>query len=189
MKRGFLLAAFAALLGNVPAHASLIYTFSTDPASGDIQGPPGSTIGWGYSITNEDTTNWLVPTNLAADSIPNSTPDASVFDFPVVAPGATASLAFDAVAGTGLYGITWDPSAPVGLSEGGVFTLDAEWWTGDPSSGGQFVQDATEETAAFQATVSSPVVSGTPEPRSVALLLLSCLALALFLRRRIQRAS
>ena len=189
MKHGFLLAVFAAILGNMPAApASLVYTFATDPVSGDIQGAAGATIGWGYSITNEDSTHWLVPTDLAADPIPNSTPDASVFDFPVIAPNTTASLVFDPVAGTGLYGLTWDSTAPIGFFATGNFTLDAQWWTGDPSSGGSFFQDAAEETAAFQATVSAPVVSGVPEPRSGALLLLGCLALARLIRRRMQRA-
>jgi hypothetical protein len=76
------------LLGSVIASAdTMTYTFSTDPPSGNIQGTAGSTIGWGYSIMNKDLTDWLVTTTLASDPFGNGIPNASLFDFPIVAPG------------------------------------------------------------------------------------------------------
>src|SRR6516165_2324325 len=89
-----LLAGFAMLVGSTSAFADT-YTFAADPLSGNIQGLPGSTIGWGYSITNNSATDWLVTANLAANVFTNATPDASLFDFPTIAPGATASLLYD----------------------------------------------------------------------------------------------
>jgi hypothetical protein len=170
------------LLGSVIASAdTMTYTFSTDPPSGNIQGTAGSTIGWGYSITNNDLTDWLVTTNLASDPFANGTPDASLFDFPIVAPGATVPLPYDPIAGTGLFALTWNLNAPIGFTNSGVFTLDAEWWTGDPFAGGTFIQTAVEETAPYSATVSSP--SSVPEPSTLFLLAPVLLALLIVQRR------
>ena len=78
------------------------YTFSTIPSNGNISGAPGATIGWGYSITNESTSDWLLATNLNADSFAFGTPTL-LFDFPEVAPGATVTEVFDPIGLTGLY--------------------------------------------------------------------------------------
>jgi len=123
----------------------------------------------GYSITNQDSTDWLVTTNLTAGSFADGTPDASPFDFPVVAPLTTVTLPYDPLTDTGLFALTWDANAPVGFTNTGDFTLSAEWWTGNPSSGGSFIQNAVDETAAYSATVSSP--SPVPEPSSFLLLI------------------
>jgi hypothetical protein len=158
------------------------YTFGTDPSSGDIQGPAGSTIGWGYSITNDSTTDWLVTTNLAADVFLDATPDASPFDFPIIAPLTTVTLPYDALTDTGLFALTWSATAPAGFTNSGLFTLSAEWWTGDPLSGGAFIDDAANETAAYLATVS-PAASTTPEP-SYSILLIFILGLLCWKARR-----
>jgi hypothetical protein len=79
-----------------------VYTFSTIPGTGNISGAPGATIGWGYSITNESTTDWLLATNLNADSFAFGTPTL-LFDFPEIAPGATVTEVFDPIGLTGLY--------------------------------------------------------------------------------------
>ena len=63
------------------------FTFSMLPGDGNISGTSGSTIGWGYTITNLST-NWLLTTNLSADLFLNGTANA-LFDFPILAPGAT----------------------------------------------------------------------------------------------------
>jgi hypothetical protein len=161
------------------------YTFSTIPASGNIQGTPGSTIGWGYVITNNDLTDWLVTTNLTSDPFANGVPDASLFDFPIIAPGASVSLGYDSMAGAGLFALTWNPSAPVGFTDSGLFTLSAEWWTGDPFAGGAFIQTAVAGTAAYSAVVSSPAISAVPEPNSF-LLLLAVLSVSLIADKRVR---
>jgi hypothetical protein len=160
---------FAMLVGSTHTFAD-VYTFEAEPSNGDIQGPPGSTIGWGYSITNDSTTDWLVTTNLAADVFSDSTPDASPFDFPIIAPLTTVTLPYDESTDSGLFALTWDADAPVGFTNSGLFTLDAEWWTGDPLSAGTFIEDAAEETAPYSATVSSQAAT-VPEPNSLILLI------------------
>ncbi len=63
--RIFHLLLLSSLLAAVCA-ADPTFTFSTVPGSGDISGAPGQTTGWGYSITNNDSTDYLMLTNLDA---------------------------------------------------------------------------------------------------------------------------
>jgi hypothetical protein len=121
--------ALATLWPATAAHAAGISSFSLT-ATADISGLAGSTIGWGYSITNGSDTSWMAPTALNAGSFLNL--DLSVapnpnllFDFPIIAPGATANANY--VPGlSGLYEMTWDPLAPVGFVNSGDFVLSAE---------------------------------------------------------------
>jgi hypothetical protein len=147
--------------------ASDLYTFSTIPTDGNISGAPGATIGWGYSITNESTSDWLLATNLDADSFAFGTPTL-LFDFPEVAPGATVTEVFDPIGLTGLYEDVLDDSAPNGSVDSGDFVLSAEWYNGDPFNGGTLIGDAPDMEAAYTATVTSS--SSTPEPSSFVLL-------------------
>jgi hypothetical protein len=173
-----LLVPLALLVFSTSAFADLTYTFSTDPPSGNIQGPAGSTIGWGYSITNNSATDWLVTTSIAADAFSDGVADASpFFDIPTIAPLSTASLPYDPSTDTGLYALTWDASAPMGFVDSGVFTLSADWYTGDPFAGGTFDQHAADETANYSATVGPAAVASVPEPISAGLLLTMVLLL------------
>src|SRR5260370_41029390 len=99
------------------------YSFGTIPADGAVEGQPGSKVGCGYSIANNDPTHWLITTNLGASLFQNGTPDASLFDFTILAPSSSISVIFDAVSGTGLYGLTWDSTAPTGFVNSGTFDL------------------------------------------------------------------
>jgi hypothetical protein len=65
-------------------------TFSLLPSDGNVSGPAGSLVGWGYSLTNDSTSDWFLATNLNSDSFSNGTP-MLLFDFPEVAPGATVT--------------------------------------------------------------------------------------------------
>lgn len=158
---------------------TLTYAFSTIPSSGAISGPAGSTIGWGYSITNDSTVDWLVTTGLNAGLFLNGTPDASLFDFPAIPPGGTATEIFSSTSNTGLYALTWDATAPSGFTNPDVFTISAEWWTGDPVGSGTFVQAATDENSPYSATVSNSTV--TPEPATFSIVVFA-MALALGVR-------
>src|SRR2546425_1966065 len=133
------------------------FTFDTLPGGGNVAGPAGSTVGWGYSITNTSLTNWLVLASISAGTFLNGTPS-SLFDFPIVAPGTTVSVAFDPLNGLGLYQLTWDPAAPAGFVNSGTFVLSAEWWNGDPSAGGSFLTSADNQSAPYTATVTATAV-------------------------------
>lgn len=161
--RRFVTAICFLLLAAVPKliYADQIYTFSTIPMSGNLSGTPGSTIGWGYSIANQSRTDWLLATNLSADSFAYGTPTL-LFDFPEVAPGATVMQLFDPVDSTGLYQIALNAGASNGSVDSGNFILSAQWFNGDPFNGGTFIADAVDARASYSVTVRS--TSAVPEP-------------------------
>ena len=155
------------------------FSFSTIPSSGTVIGGPGSTLGWGYSITNLSSTNWLEITALNAGAFLLGTPDASLFNFPILEPGATVTVTY--VPGlSGLFEFTWDFTAPVGFENIGTFVLSGAFWSGDPFAGGTFVDFAADQSAPYIARVSSP---GTPVPEPPTLLLLSLASGCLLLGR------
>ena len=177
------LLAIAAVLVIAPAVRAdnLTVTFATIPADGMISGPPGSTVGWGYSITNNSSLESYVATGLSADVFQNGSPLA-IFDFPVVAPMTTVTEDFtlntaDITLSLGLFEFTWDPGAPVPFTNSGTFDLSGEFCV-DPT-------DPTTCTAAPDAFASYSVTSmspaGVPEP---ATLLLAASGLLVGLLRR-----
>jgi hypothetical protein len=142
-------------------------TFALLPSDGNVSGPPGSLVGWGYSLTNDSSADWFVSTNLGSDSFSNGTPT-NLFDFPNLGPGQNVTEPFDPVNGIGVYELQWDPSAPGGFVNSGKFVLSGEWLDGDPLNGGNFIDAATDTALPYSATVSGST-SGTPEPSSFAL--------------------
>ncbi|HEV3198204.1 MAG TPA: PEP-CTERM sorting domain-containing protein [Bryobacteraceae bacterium] len=173
---GFLLSVSSGVAGPV-------FTFSTLPGTGNISGAPSSVIGWGYSISNLDSTDFLVLTNLDAGTFLHGTPLA-LFDFPIVGPGSTVSESFDPVALVGLYQLTWDPGAPNGFINSGLFTVTADWYNGDPFNGGTPINGLTGITMSqpYSATVATSVA--TPEPATASLVLASLAGLMIICKRR-----
>jgi hypothetical protein len=159
------------------------FTFKTIPAAGDVSGPAGSTVGWGYSIINNSLTNWLVTTGLNAPTFPNGTP-LSLFDFPILAPGAEVDVPFDAVNGLGLYQLIWDAAAPAGFTNTGSFDVTADWYSDDPFAGGSLLFSAGDQTAAFSAAVTPNNPAPVPEPSTIVLLVSGGLSLLGIRRRR-----
>jgi hypothetical protein len=178
MRKFFLTICLSAL----PMMAADIYTFSVSPAE-NVSGPAGLTLtGWGYTIHNESTSNWLVTTNLSAGTFLHATPDL-LFDFPDLAPGATATAPYNPVPpGAGLYQLLWDQDAPPGFVNSGSFTLSAQWWNGDPTNGGSFASSAPDAIQPYSARLTA-----TPEPATVGL---ACLiVLAIPFRRALRRGA
>lgn len=138
--------------------------FSLLPSDGSVAGSPGSLVGWGYSITNTDPSNWFISTSLNSDSFSDGTPS-SLFDFPILAPGQTATESFDPLNSIGLFELQWDPTAPAGFVDSGDFILSGQWWDKDPFNGGNFIADAPDISFAYMASVSAPAGS-VPEPSS-----------------------
>jgi hypothetical protein len=171
----------AVVLMSSPAFADLI-TLDLIPATGDVEGLPGSTVGWGYTITN-NSTDWLQPESLNTDVFLNGTPN-SIFDFPAVAPSSFVTLDFSLVATAsctsppcGLYELTWDNGAPLGFSNNGTFTISSEFFDQNPANAG-----ATDLGAAPDITAGYTATTGAvPEPSTLPLLI-TALAGASFCR-------
>lgn len=132
---------FALLLACIVALGCLAvadsFTFSVIPAGGAISGSPGQTIGWDYSITNHST-SWLETISLnPAGFQPNWNPVA-IFDFPVVAPGATVTVDFNPgtspSAATGLFELRLPTTVTPGTFTCScqVFGLNADWFLTNP---------------------------------------------------------
>ena len=166
-----LLTGFAFLVTQAAFGDSLQFTLL--PADGNIAGSPGSTVGWGYSLTNQSASDWLVTTNLTADSFLHGTP-ALLFDFPNLGPGQTVTELFNANAGVGLYKFTWNADAPVDFVNSGLFVLSAQWWDGDPANGGSYLATAPDTNVSYSVTASS--TRPVPEPSTIAFVILSLLA-------------
>ena len=167
---------FCFALTTFPAAWADTYSFTALP--NDVAGPAGSTVGWGYTVSNESTTSWLVLTALDAAVFDQGSPD-SLFDFPSLAPGETVSVAFDPANLAGLYELTWDATAPIGFVNTGFFSLHGEWWDGDPLAGGNFLSEAPDESTPYSATVTGS--TSIPEPSAV--LVLPWIAAVLILRK------
>jgi len=151
------------------------FTLQLTPANGQVGGPAGSVVGWGYSITN-DTSSYLVPTALNADLFSYGSPLA-LFDFPAIAPHSTWTSDFVANM-SGLFQLTWDPDAPVGFANFGQFSLEADFYDNDPLAGGEYVGNTGEAVATYTAVVT------VPEPCTSLLLACGLLSMAGLRRHR-----
>ena len=167
-------------LSAIPAMAANIYTF-TVPAGENVSGPAGlSLTGWGYSIHNESSSLWLVPTGLTSGSFLYATPKL-LFDFPYLAPGATVTIPYNPATPAGLFEILWDTTVPAGFVNSGTFGLSASWYNGDPANGGTLVSIAPGANQPYSASLTA-----TPEPATMALTGMISITLATLacLRRR-----
>jgi hypothetical protein len=144
-------------------------SFTTEPNPGNVSGIAGSTVGWGYSITNNSMSNYLDLTGIDSDLFlaTDGTPDASIFDFPVLAPLQTITEQYDPANFIGLFQFTWNPGVPVGTTETGQFTVYAQFCDApDLSHCGSTVSASADYTA----TVISNFPASVPETSSFLLL-------------------
>jgi hypothetical protein len=187
MTRRFFIPAFLAMLVVCPCWAGP-FTLTLLPGT-SIQGNPGDTIGWGYSITNTSA-DFLLPMNLDAGSFPAGMTPLNIFDFPVVAPNSTVTLDFSkVVTGTcasppcGIYQVTLDPAVKPGTTVNGFFDVFVELFSGDPFNGGTDLNTGADLTASYTAAAANP--SAVPEPATFAELV-GALALFVILKRMLR---
>ena len=179
-------AAAAILLGwNSLAKAAPV-TLATLPGTA-IFGPAGSTVGWGYQITN-GTANWVETLNLTADIFTSGMP-LSIFDFPAIAPNSSLSVSFSQVVtgacpapDCGIFEFTWNAGVAAGTTNSGTFTITSEFFGTNPITDPNAVDlgPAPEMTALYSVSVSGG--TGVPEP-STFLPLLSGFGALLVMRK------
>jgi hypothetical protein len=163
-----------------------------NPIDGVISGSPGETVGWGFDLT-ADPDNWT--TIIGTIPLFESNPGMGMFtDFmsPQGGPVGGALPAntpdwiqtFDANAFTGFGGYTIDPLAAIGDSDIGMFLVQYEQFSDDPTTCGQCFLASGEFFVDFTVNTVSPA----PEPASSVTMLggAGLVALAALIKRRIE---
>ncbi len=164
----------------VPLGAGTL-TASLTPASGTINGLPGSTIGWGFDILWDDPTNWITFTSSALTSETN--PSIGTYTdfiglqggpspFAALSPSTHWVQAFDALNQAGAGSFAVDPGAVLGSQDNGTLVLNYDIYAGDPASA-QYVGSDTVRLA-FTVNVGESQSGGdggsaTPEPATILL--------------------
>ena len=175
-----LMAAAALAVGAYPDDLSLTLI----PVGGTVAGPPGSTVGWGFTLTDIGS-NYVV----LADSYFTGTPiygsytDYIASQFYVAGPApesATIVSPWNQIAMTGTGEFDLYPTDPANVSFTGTISIDYDLFSEDPNSPsfdpGSYVGSGT---------FSDPVqVDITPEPASWILMSLPFALLMLFGWRR-----
>jgi hypothetical protein len=183
MKKTLILLLLGAAIA-APAFADTVFTLQLLPGDGVVAGPPGSTVGWGYSITNNDDMEWLSLTGASSTLAFQYGTLNPLFDFPVVAPGSTVIQPWSS-GSAGIFEFASDSGAPVGFSQSGLFTVTAEWFFQNPANSGCNFDDTSTSTcfddfptqdlavASFTDVVGTEVAA--PEPSSASLFFIAAL--------------
>jgi hypothetical protein len=174
----------AICLSALPCLAADIYTFNISPAE-NVSGPGGlfTLTGWGYTIQNQSSSDWLVTAGIDASTFLHATPQA-IFDFPDLAPGTSVTVPYDPITPAGLYQILWDQNVPAGFVNSGTFTLSAQWWSADPTNGGTLIGTAPNTSQPYSASLTA-----VPEPGSKSVVALSLVLLGVTgVFRRVRRS-
>jgi len=184
--------ALGLLLTTRPSRADSL-TFTVTPM--DVSGPAGTTVGWGFTLTNSiSSTDYLDISGIDSDlfASPDGLPDASIFLFPNLAPGQSATQLYDPVDQLGLFQFSWNPGLPVGTTQSGQFRLMGAFC--DPTvdhfcAEDDSVKSVALATANYSATVSAAPGTSVPEPSSILMLLLGLCGIGFFHRRRYIRSA
>ncbi len=189
--QAYLLVVMLGLLSHGTTQAAV--TLQLNPASGNISGLPGATVGWGFSLSN--TENYLVVTGATFDSATSSLGTFTDYisapeNFFVVGPGLGASTtwaqSFDANTPTGIGSFAISPNAALGSSAYGEIVLNYDLFSRSPfdpnfnpdidtlSNGNVLTANASVSTtivplpAAFWLFISALGVAGVSERRNKA---------------------
>ena len=158
------------------------------PSSGTVNGSAGTTVGWGFTVTNDDPSDWLVlndsfftPSNtLGTDS---TYTDLIASQFVVVDPGSSSGAQpYNPSVPTGIGSLTLPSTAPEGQVAMGTIFLDYSVFSQDPNDPnfdpGSFITSGTLDAAANVQV---------PEPASAMMLLGAAPLLLGSLRRKLWR--
>jgi hypothetical protein len=163
-------------------------TITLNPANGIIQGSPGQTVGWGFTISNS--VDFLVVDEFDFDAVTSlgTFTDFSADNFIVVGPtpeSTSVSQVFDPIALTGIGSFTISGGATVGQSAAGNINLHYDLFSVDPNDP-SFDPDvdtiASDQVVHAFAQVN---VVAVPEPTGLLPLGAGLLLLVNRLRRRV----
>jgi hypothetical protein len=162
------------------------------PADGQIQGMPGSTVGWGFSIT-PSSTEWISVTGsfLLFETNPGigsyeefigfkGGPDDGV----IVPGGAIWHEEFDAASSMGIGSYTIAPFVLLGFRNDATLFVFYERFSGDPRNCGSCSLGTSEWVTGVGSLVGESSENPIPEPGT---LLVSAVALVLLGLQRLRR--
>jgi len=160
------------LMGTVAAAALTAAPLVTLTPSGALSGPPGATVGWGFSLTND--VNWIevVQSQFCLDS-PLGNPcfnaSSQYFDIisnppndVIVGPGGTVSQIFDPLSNLGMGSFSIAPGASIGSVILGNILVTYNTFDADPNLGGN--QIGFNDAISAAASVSVASATTVPEP-------------------------
>lgn len=171
-------------------------TITFNPVSGAVDGVPGSLVGWGFTIYNESSTDWVSfsgsalvdETNPALGSYMDLLgPQGGPSDFSV-APLATWTQVFNDPDQTGVGEYAISMSAVPGAVDSGSIQVMWDDFTGDPTTCGDCFDGSFSQDVAFQVTVDGQTTSSVPEPNTLWLALIGGACFAGMRRRYAGRA-
>lgn len=186
LKRLLLLSAVLSVLFSTATQAATV--LQLDPLGGAISGLPGSTIGWGFNLSNDQ--NYLVVTSAAfapATALGTFTDFISASNFFVVGPAPNANpvwaQSFDAATQTGIGSFTLGAGAAPGSVVSGQIVLTYDLFTRSPLDA-LFNPDTDTLSNGNLLTANASVVTVVPLPAAVWLLGSAVVGLVGFARRR-----
>jgi hypothetical protein len=177
------------LTTGLSVQASLLVDLT--PAGGAVSGNPGGTVGWGYSVSNNSPTEWLVLTLSEFNPLPGwgsytdyvALPANFVLLAPSPGPGDSASQSFSIPLQTGTGSFLIDGLAIPGTTATGNIIFSYDRYDGDPTNGGNYIDPATTQVPASVTVLDA---SAVPEPSTYLLLCLS-LGVVGYARTRMNR--
>jgi PEP-CTERM motif len=181
------------VMGTVAASALMAGPVLTLSPGGSLSGLPGSTVGWGFTLTND--LNWIevAQAQFCLDvplGNPCFNPSAQFIDIisnppndVIVGPGGSVSQPYAPLVFVGLGSFVIDPGAVPGSSVVGNILLTYNEFDGDPNQGGN--QIGFNEAISAAARVTANGATTVPEPATWGLASIALAGLgALRLRRR-----
>jgi hypothetical protein len=151
--------------------AAALPVFTLNPVNGQISGTPGSTVGWGFTLT-PDSTFWVSVTSSIL--LTESNPSLGTYtdfigalggpvNFATPPAGGNWVLAFNNAASEGVGSFTISAAANPGDQNTGTLRISVEYFSDDPFTCGSCAEGSDDFDLAYSITVA-PVQTQVPEP-------------------------
>jgi hypothetical protein len=186
LKQLLLCSALVGLLSYPTAQAATV--LQLDPLGGAISGLPGSTVGWGFNLSNNE--NFLVVTSAAFEAATElgtftdliSVPDNFFVVGPALGGSTVWTQSFNAATQTGIGSFAIDAGAALGSVAFGTITLTYDLFSRSPLDP-LFSPDTDTLSNGNLLTANASVAVPIPEPQTWAMLLAGIGLLGWSLRR------